>query len=112
VSGRSHGSNAFISARVTPDGRTRNGPASPPCCGRSRTRNPLCCMRNAEREGFEPSIPLDAVYRICRKRTRPDRTRLGPSLEYKRDSQTDWLRPPIGIAVGIGGLAIANVLDA
>jgi hypothetical protein len=25
-----------------------------------------------EREGFEPSIPLDAVYRISRKRTEPD----------------------------------------
>jgi hypothetical protein len=31
-------------------------------------RNPLYCKGNAEREGFEPSIPLDAVYRISRSR--------------------------------------------
>jgi len=29
-----------------------------------------------------------------------------------RPTATDWLRPLIGIGVGIGGLAIANVLDA
>ena len=29
----------------------------------------LILYGNPEREGFEPSIPLDAVYRISRKRT-------------------------------------------
>jgi hypothetical protein len=48
--------------------------------------------------------------RISRKRTGPDWPRLGPSPEYNetvRPTATDWIRPPVGISVGIGHLAIA-----
>jgi hypothetical protein len=54
--------------------------------------NPLSDIRNPEREGFEPSIPLDAVYRISRKRTEPDWPRLEPSPEYAPAHRTDSTR--------------------
>jgi hypothetical protein len=50
-------------------------------------------MALAEREGFEPSIRVDPVYRISRKPKRPDRTRLGPSLNWERYGRPVRNRP-------------------
>jgi hypothetical protein len=93
-------------AQTVYTGLVRNGPATAPCCGRSRTRNPLYCKRNPEREGFEPSMGVSthtAFPESVRDPTGAVRDRLLNMRRPIEPTATDWLRPP----VGIGGLAIA-----
>jgi hypothetical protein len=73
-------------------------------------RSCLYCNGNPEREGFEPSMGVSthtAFPESVGDPTGPVRDRLLNTNGTFRPTATDWLRPAIGIGVGIGELAIA-----